>query len=489
MPLHSYKGCLAGILVWANMMSAVAAAEAPPTQSPPRQASEELPGGEATYRGTLNRKAFSHPSANLAADKGIDFRVGRGFFRRLWVTAPSSTQAADGLGPLYNARSCMACHPGNGRGHPPEGKDGNAVSMFLRVDIPAQNDAQRDQIEGHRVNNIPDPVYGHQLQDFAVAGHNAEYRLGITYEEFPVTLGDGEIVHLRKPRYRVEDLGYGPLHAEARVSPRVAPQMVGLGLLEAISEDDVLSREDPDDKDGDGISGRANRVWSLEQERVMVGRYGHKAGIPTVDEQSQAAFSNDIGISVPAFPAGSGDCTDKQSKCIAAPDGNSPQFDNLEAHATVTDLVALYAAHLAVPARREADDPDVLAGRSLFYEIGCHGCHTPGYATSAETASEEFREQQIWPYTDLLLHDMGDGLADHRPEGSANGYEWRTAPLWGIGLTELVSGHTNFLHDGRARNLLEAILWHGGEASAQRDAVKALSASERNQLVRFVGSL
>ena len=476
------------ILLLATLLATVAGHASATDFSQP-EPGEALPGGAATHHKKINANAFSHASANMSFEREMNFKIGNGFFRRLWVSAPASTQAADGLGPLYNARSCQRCHLKDGRGHPPAGADDNAVSMFLRIDIPPQNDEQRRLLAAHRVNNIPDPTYGTQLQDFAIAGHKAEYRLAIDYTEVPVTLADGSVVSLRAPRYRADDLGYGPLHPQARLSPRVAPQMIGLGLLEAIDEADLLARADPDDADGDGISGRPNRVWSSEFGRVMPGRFGHKAGAPSVNEQSQGAFAGDIGISGPLNPAGWGECTAAQAACRAAPNGNSPQYDNLEAGRQVTELVVFYSRNLAVPARRQPDDPTVLAGKRVFYTLGCTGCHTPSYRTRKDGVAPEQADQLIWPYTDLLLHDMGEGLADHRPEGVANGREWRTAPLWGIGLTPVVNGHSQYLHDGRARSLLEAVLWHGGEAQPQRDAVVGLSAADRAALLRFLESL
>jgi CxxC motif-containing protein (DUF1111 family) len=450
---------------------------------------EKYPGGATTHIKKLNKDAFSHASANMSFERESDFQVGNGFFKRLWVSAPASTQAADGLGPLYNARSCQRCHLKDGRGHPPAGPEDNAVSMFLRLSIPPQTAGDERKLREHRVNVIPEPTYGTQLQDFAIQGHAAEGRMQIEYEEVPVKFKDGSVVNLRKPTYTVTDLGYGPMHPDVMLSPRVAPQMIGLGLLEAIDEQDILSQADPDDRDGNGISGRPNRVWSAEHRKVKLGRYGWKAGAPSVDEQSQGAFAGDIGISVPFHTSGAGECTERQEDCRKAPDGNSPQYDNLEASREMTDLVAFYSRNLAVPARRDHAAPEVLAGKKLFYEIGCIQCHTPKYVTRVDTIGEEQSRQLIWPYTDLLLHDMGEGLADNRPEGEADGREWRTAPLWGIGLTPVVNGHSYYLHDGRARNLLEAILWHGGEAQAQRDAVNRLSKTERDQLIRFVESL
>jgi CxxC motif-containing protein (DUF1111 family) len=450
---------------------------------------EGLPAGAATVRTRTNADAFSQASANISFDRELDFKVGNGLFRKLWVAAPSSTLASDGLGPLYNARGCQNCHLKDGRGHPPpEGSEG-AVGMFLRISIPAETEGPMAEIEGY-LATLPDPTYGGQLQDFGTPGHRAEYRLDITYEEIEVPLSGGESASLRRPTYRAADLAYGPLHAQARLSPRLAPQMIGLGLLEAVPAADILTRADPDDADGDGISGRANVVWSREFGRPMLGRFGHKAGVATIREQAAAAFAGDIGISSSIFPDPWGDCMAAQAACRAAPHGDDAARDGLEIDDTGLDLVTFYSRNLAVPARRDEGDAEVLRGKRAFYEAGCISCHTPKHVTNRlGEAQPEQSFQLIWPYTDLLLHDMGEGLADHRPEARATGTEWRTAPLWGIGLTAQVNGHDNFLHDGRARTLLEAILWHGGEAQASRDRVVELPKSDRDALIRYLESL
>jgi CxxC motif-containing protein (DUF1111 family) len=273
------------------------------------------------------------------------------------------------------------------------------------------------------------------------------------------------------------------------LSPRVAQPMIGLGLLEAIPEADLLARADPEDADGDGISGRPNLAWSETAGRVAMGRFGWKAGQARIAEQAAAAMAGDIGVSNPLAPFPAGDCTPAQPDCMAAPTGASPQFASLEAPGEVMDLIDYYSRHLAVPARRDVGAPEVLAGKRLFYEAGCIACHTPKHATARDAADPALRGQLIWPYTDLLLHDLGDGLADGRPEGVADGQEWRTAPLWGIGLTETVNGHTYFLHDGRARNLTEAILWHGGEAEAAKERFRLMPPADRAALLAFLGSL
>ena len=474
----------------------IEAVTAPTTDFAAPEPFETNGGGAATIRARQNADAFSLPSANIPFERELDFKVGNGLFRKLWASSPSSTLVSDGLGPLYNSRGCQSCHLKDGRGHPPEGPEDDAVSMFLRISVPATGEADIAELEAFLLSlgdatsrTAPDPVYGGQLQDFAVQGHKAEYRLKVTYEEFEVPLSDGETAVLRAPSYTVADLGYGPLAKGAMLSPRVAPQMIGLGLLEAIPAADILSHEDPYDADGDGISGRAQIVWSFEHERPMLGRFGLKAGAPTIREQTASAFAGDIGISSSVFDAPWGDCTEAQTECRSAPDGSSGSLEGTEIGLDGLDLVAFYSQNLAVPERRAVDDPQVLRGKQVFYETGCTSCHTPKYVTERLTDQPEQSFQLIWPYTDLLLHDMGPGLADNRPEGRANGQEWRTPPLWGIGLTQQVSGHTYLLHDGRARSLLEAVLWHGGEAQAQRDAVVEMPAEDRAALVRYLDSL
>lgn len=465
----------------------IAAVTAPATDFSAPQPFERLPAGAATVRARTTADAFSDPSGNVSFERELDFKVGNGLFRKLWVSAPSSTLASDGLGPLYNARACQSCHIKDGRGHPPLGPDDAAVSMFLRISIPGDA-TTAPEIAGY-LATAPDPVYGGQLQDFGTAGHPAEYRLDITYEETEVALSDGETASLRAPTYSAADLGYGPLHPDAMLSPRVAPQMIGLGLLEAIPAADILAHADPDDTDGDGVSGRPNIVWSAEHDVPMLGRFGHKAGKPTVREQSAAAFAGDIGISTPLFATPWGDCTESQAACRSARHGGDAGQDGFEVSAEGLELVTFYSRNLGVPARRGEDDPQVLRGKQVFNEAGCIACHTPSYVTHRLEDQPEQSFQLIWPYTDLLLHDMGEGLADNRPEARATGTEWRTAPLWGIGLTEQVSGYSSFLHDGRARSLLEAILWHGGEAQAARDRVVEMPAEDRADLIRFLESL
>ena len=465
----------------------IAAVTAITTDFSAPQKFEKKSAGAATVRVSRTVNAFSQASANISFEDQLTFKVGNGMFKKLWVSSPASTLASDGLGPLFNARSCQRCHLKDGRGHPPEGPDDNAISMLLRVSIPGDTSDAIAEIEGY-LATLPEPTYGEQLQDHSVAGQPAEYRLEVNYAEIEVPLSGGEVAYLRQPSYTTADLGYGPLHPDAMLSPRVAPQMIGLGLLEAIPAADILALADPDDTDGDGISGRPNIVWSVEYDRPMLGRFGLKAGAPTMRHQTAVAFAGDIGISSPLFQAAWGECTEAQASCRQAShgDGDDRVF---EVDDQGLDLVTFYGQNLGVPERRDVGAPDVLRGKELFYTTGCTSCHQPSFVTHRLVDQPEQSFQLIWPYTDMLLHDMGPGLADNRPEARANGQEWRTPPLWGIGLTEQVSGHTYFLHDGRARSLLEAVLWHGGEAQSQRDAVVKMAPEDRAALMTFLESL
>jgi CxxC motif-containing protein (DUF1111 family) len=463
----------------------VARVTAPAAEFTGAERYEANSAGAATVPARKDDAAFAQPSATLEFAEKLDFHAGNGLFRKLWVSSPSSTQASDGLGPLYNARSCESCHVRDGRGHAPEEGTERPVSFLMRLSVPGGPD---HGIAGYHATR-PHPAYGRQLQDLALAGIPPEYRLQVTYAERQVELADGTIVTLRKPEYDLSDPRYGAFGADTMFSPRIAPQMIGLGLLEAIPAADILALADPGDTDGDGISGRMNMVWSAEFNRAMPGRFGLKAGMPTVREQSAAAFSGDIGISTPLFPAPWGDCTELQQACRKAPHGDDDVRGGFEVDAGGLDLITFYSRNLAVPARRDVASLQVLRGKQVFYETGCTACHAPKFVTHRLADRPEHSFQLIWPYTDLLLHDMGPDLADNRPEAVADGREWRTAPLWGIGLTRQVSGGESYLHDGRARTLLEAILWHGGEAQAARDRVVTLPTDDRNALLTFLGSL
>lgn len=436
-------------------------------------------GGNTTVK-KEGQNAYSLPAANLPMSQRLDFSVGNSFFRNPWVMAPASTDARDGLGPLFNTNGCQNCHIKDGRGHPLEDGASNAVSMLVRLSIPALTAEQKKQIITSGV--IPEPTYGGQLQDFSLPGHDPEGKINITYSDVPVTFSDGEVVTLRKPDLTITELSYGDMHPQVQMSARVAPIMIGLGLLESISEDTLLSFTDEHDENKDGISGKVNRVWDVQKNDFSIGRFGWKAGQPNLMQQNAAAFNGDLGLTTSLFPQEN--CTSAQSICSDLENGGNPEVSD-----KIMNFVEFYSQHLAVPSRRNINDPEVKLGQKVFTNVGCESCHKTSVKTAKVEGLPALSNQVIHPYTDLLLHDMGDGLADDRPEFLANGREWRTPALWGIGYTQEVNNHTFFLHDGRARNLMEAVLWHGGEAQVARDKVLSLKKNERDALIAFLNSL
>ncbi len=338
------------------------------------------------------------------------------------------------------------------------------------------------RVDGPHDGVLPEPTYGDQLQDRAILGVPPEGRVRITLEEVPGKYADGTRYTLLAPTYEIVDLSGGPIASDVLVSPRIAPSVFGVGLLEAIPEQEILARADPDDADGDGISGRANSVLDVAQQHVELGRFGWKANVPTVEQQNASAFTGDIGITNRLFPEQP--CTPAESECLAKPHGGEPELDDLK-----LSRVTFYTRTLAVPARRDVRNDEVQKGEQLFRTAGCTSCHVSTQHTGDAGEVPALRRQTIHPFTDLLLHDMGPGLADGRPDNLATGSEWRTPPLWGIGLQSTVAGHTRFLHDGRARNLEEAILWHGGEAKAAQREFVEMPRVDRAALIAYLRSL
>ncbi|MFT5585022.1 MAG: CxxC motif-containing protein (DUF1111 family) [Cognaticolwellia sp.] len=422
---------------------------------------EWLPGGAATNTLLLGSNSFLRPASNLSAEHEQAFYSGNSFFNQSWVQAPASTENRDGVGPLFNSRSCSGCHFRDGKGFVPLQGVSPLVGILLRLSVPGGE---------------PDPVYGEQLQDQALPDLLPEAQPWISWEELPVTLEDGSQHTLLDPTYHLDAPAYGPFLEDLMVSPRLAPHMVGLGLLEAIPASRLEELADPDDADGDGISGRIHVLETGE-----IGRFGWKSEQPTVRAQVAGAFAGDMGLTTTLHPVD--DCTALQPECTELPDGGAPEVTE-----TLFERTVLYSQAIAPPVRRAADDPEVLEGRQIFRDLGCSSCHVPAHTTGAFEL-EEFEDERIWPYTDLLLHDMGPGLSDGRPVAGADASEWRTPPLWGIGLQEEVSGEARFLHDGRARDINEAILWHDGEAAGPRQGFEGLSSEERTALIRFVEDL
>jgi len=442
-------------------------------------------GGDATVE-VFGSGAFAQPVPGLDGDQRRTFAVGNSFFNDNWVTAPASAEGRDGLGPLFNAQSCSSCHFRDGRGQAPADADDAERGLLIRISV---LDAAGNP-EPHR-------TLGDQLQDRAIRDVPAEGTIRITSVEQPGEYADGTPYSLLAPRYEVLGPDGEPI-AGLLLSPRIAPAVFGVGLLEAVPAEDIVALADADDADDDGISGRANLVPdpSSPDGAPVLGRFGWKAAVPTVEEQNAGAFAGDIGITSSRRPTQP--CTRLQPECISAPSGGEPELDDRK-----LEQVTFYTRTLAVPARRDAGAADTDAGQRTFEELGCASCHVDELRTGSSTIAA-LDHQVIRPYTDLLLHDMGSKLADGRPDldgtgatpevGSspdldATGQEWRTPPLWGIGLVKTVNDHTRFLHDGRARGLEEAILWHGGEAAASRDGFLALDAKTRAQLIAFLESL
>lgn len=432
---------------------------------------EQYSGGETTvFNESVN--AFGEAAPNLTGNKDLFFVTGNAFFKRNWVTPPASTEDLDGLGPLFNARSCSSCHLLDGRGLPPQSIDEEPVDLLFRLSRPSE--------EGNGTR--PDENYGGQFNHMSVLGIEPEGNVRVRYEEIPGEYPDGSKYSLRKPVYEFQNLAYGEFPDDIMISPRIAQHLVGLGLLEAIPEERLKELADSADTDRDGISGRINYVYDHINEKMSAGRFGWKANEPSVRQQTAIALREDIGITSVHFPEEL--CAENQTTCKEFPSGGNPELTQ-----DILDRLALYTETIAVPARRNWDQYDVLKGKKAFIEIGCSSCHVPQHRTGTHPDHPELSNQTIFPYTDLLLHDMGPGLADGRPDFKATGTEWRTPPLWGIGLIETVSGHTFFLHDGRARNLEEAILWHGGEAEQAKTHFKELPKEDRENLIKFLNSL
>jgi CxxC motif-containing protein (DUF1111 family) len=440
--------------------------------SPELSASDAPPAAAGFTVADTTRDAFSLPMPALSSAERTQFFLGNSFFNQNWVSAPASTADRDGLGPLFNARSCSTCHFKDGRSAAPDAQ-AEMQTMLLRISVPGR---------GEHGAPLPDPTYGDQIQNLSVSGAQPEARVFVDYTDRTGTYPDGETYVLRELRPRLVDLKYGASARELRVSGRVAPALVGLGLLEAVSEADLTVRVDPEDHDRDGISGRVNRVWDVGTQSVQLGRFGWKAEQPTVRQQTAAAFSGDMGITSSLFPVEN--CTSTETDCAALPSGGSPEIEDV-----TLESVVRYVDTLAVPARRELAPNIAARGERQFRAARCDACHVDTLRVTEVGHAQALKHVTIHPYTDLLLHDLGEALADDRPAFDANGREFRTAPLWGLGLVPKVNEHHSLLHDGRARGVAEATLWHGGEADRSKRAFLAMARADREALVQFVESL
>jgi CxxC motif-containing protein (DUF1111 family) len=434
--------------------------------SPSVNPDEALLGGDTTIFDNGD-EAFAYPLRNMTEDHREPFQLGDGIFNRNWVAAPASAVGNDGLGPTYNAVSCSACHNNNGRGAPPQMDGEPFLGLLLRLSV------NGDDPHGRPVG---DPNYGDQLNPYGILGVPGEGTPSVSYEEMPGTYGDGSSYSLRNPTYSISDLAFGPLGQNAMQSPRLAPQTVGLGLLEAVDESTILGFAATS-------MGKPNHVWDDSRQEMVIGRFGWKANQPTLLQQAMAAARNDIGITDSVYTTEN--CPAVQTACANAPlSATEPNLEPLKENGIV-----VHAYGLAVPARRDLNDAQAIHGEQLFGNAGCAVCHVPKMVTGNLDGWPELSGQTIRPFTDLLLHDMGTGLDDHRPDFQATGTEWRTPPLWGLGLVEPIDGYLFLLHDGRARGFEEAILWHGGEAKTAAENFRTMNKSDRDALVKFLSSL
>jgi CxxC motif-containing protein (DUF1111 family) len=422
--------------------------------------------GGNTTRVVTSDKAYTFLAENAPPERQRAFFFGNRLFNTNWAEYPASVKAFDGLGPTFNRNSCSGCHVRDGRGRPPEKVGDPMESMLVRLSMV--------------VSNAPHPNYGDQLNDQAILGVKPEGRAIIDETDLTGAYGDGAPYTLHAPHVRFADLTLGPLTG-IQTSARVAPAVIGLGLLEAVPDATLLALADPDDADGDSISGRVNNLTD-RAGHPAIGRFGWKANVPTLAEQAAGAANGDIGITTRLFP--SQNCSQTQTDCLAAAAQSDPEMSD-----SFFDRLVTYMRTLAVPRARPTDDATFQAGLNTFTALGCASCHMPTLKTGGDAPLPEIANQTFHPFTDLLLHDMGEGLADHRPDRAATGTEWRTPPLWGLGLVERVNGHDRLLHDGRARGFAEAILWHGGEAEKAKEAFRTAPSAERDALIDFLKSL
>lgn len=448
-------------------------------------------------------QAYRTPAQNLTEEQIAKHLAGDTLFERAFSDDPSRKDF--GLGPAYNHINCAGCHNRDGRGALPTIAPGNdwkqlTISpVFLRISIENPHDVPMKSAQNNWLEPVAVPGFSTQLfnvgswglrEDLPGVGQ-AKVWMKFEYSEF--TYPDGSKVSLRKPIFKITD-AYTPriYEADVKTSPRIGPPMIGLGLLEAISETDILAIA-ATDFSSEGVSGKPNWVLDVQKQMkndpypISLGRFGLKANTPTVFHQSLGALNGDLGVTNYAFPHESISGTDLyETFKIKFP--AKVKVDDVEASQETADLLVFYSQTLAVPTRRNITEEEVRQGGRLFAEIRCTTCHTPSFTTGKHEIPQ-LSNQKIYPFTDMLLHDMGDGLADGRQDFDANGREWKTRPLWGIGQSKTVNPLAGFLHDGRARTFEEAILWHGGEAEYSVKKFTALTKSDRDAVVRFLNSL
>jgi len=440
----------APVMLW--WILAVSAAATPP----------ELPIMSPLVAHTeTNRTAFALPMAELDASAHRAFGLGNRTFNLVWSVAPSSIPDADGLGPTFVQRSCAACHVRDGRSTLPHAGAPIDQAVLLLDPIDSRDRAWLRS------------RFGDKLQIAAIPGVRKEATALVQWHDVADSRGT-----LRRPEITIEQARFRGVAARATVSPRVAPAVMGLGLLEAVPVAMLAERADPMDRDGDGVRGRLN--W-LDAEQSVLGRFGWKAERATLRDQVLIAAIDDLGLTSDRFPDAR--CPPKQRDCRKAAVSSLVDLDDRFV-VSIVDYLRL----LAVPAPRTSADPQALSGRDVFFRIGCETCHRERLVTDATPAHEVLRDRVVTPYTDLLLHDLGSGLSESGGDPATRNL-WRTPPLWGIGLQQQVNGHLDLLHDGRARGIDEAIRWHAGEAERSAVQYGQLHELEREALIEFIMSL
>jgi len=483
------------------LLIAVVASGCSENKAPAFQESELSPGGTMTVK-RLQRQSYIHPGAAVTGMQKMNFWTGFSFFRDPWVASPSSTKSRDGLGPLFNTRSCISCHDAGSRGPMAEVGESMPSSLVIKLGLRDEfNDINRQTTNLTKNLTVVDPNYGDQIQPRGIlfrhpkleSAPQGEALLKLSYQTVNGYYADGSSYQLSQPKYQLTEMAYGNLASHIGITPRFAPNIFGAGLLDAIHVDDLLAQEDIDDKNRDGISAKYNRVMNIATGELDIGRFSLKAKHPTLAQQIAAAFRNDIGITNRLFPTET--CTEKQVVCQQTARLGEPSNEHghhqepFEISDKLFNLVVNFNQLLGVPPARNLTTEKVSKGREHFYQLGCQQCHTPSYRTDKNYPVEVLADQLIWPYSDLALHDMGEMLADNVKEDDANGQEWRTPPLWGIGLQQSTTKQQRFLHDGRANSISEAILWHGGEAEAAQKKFTQLTANQRQELIKFLRAI
>lgn len=409
---------------------------------------------------------------NLDNQQLDSFMLGRSFFSIPWVAAPSATTARDGLGPLFNANTCISCHIEHGAGQALSAEEQPLRALVVKLSQPIF----QTQALAKGMINMPDPIYGGQIAINAVGHVPIEAIPRLEQQSHTVTYPDGETVTLTKYFPKLTQLGYGELSPDTVISLRQAQTLAGLALIAQVSDAEILRYVDEQDSDGDGISGRANWVQDKSDGQQRLGRFGWKASQPNILQQTADAAANDMGLTNPFFPEER--CTPAQQACLEAPRGRLSPLGKLDLPASRLQAIADYVTAFKAPQAMQLNET-ALMGQQLFQTIGCETCHRREMTTTHHI--------RFSPYSDYLLHDMGEDLSDGRPEFLASAQEWRTAPLWGIGAK--VRAKQRFLHDARASTLQEAILWHGGEAEHAKNRFIQLTQEQRQSILIFLEAL